>query len=314
MWQDVRRFLEDPGEILERVREQLRGDSGEEGRAEDLVRCREDLAKRLTGKQSEKDRYVRLYVQGHISETELENYLADLKNQTANLRLLIDSVEADLSQKRKHAELAETTHAWLTTLKQRITKVEEDTQEAFRVRKQLVRLLVKGITVGEKRENGNMEVRITYRFDPPDGRDGEDDSVVDAIPNPPVFSVPNRKPPRKTKSRLPAHLHQVIRVRDLPMLPAHEAWLLLFRARADFADQFLHSSSRCSMARKLHSTFQPPHCPTLLFVRRLFVHRLRLRHSLLPLLQIGWDLVASPVEISHLRVEPPHSIGNLAGA
>jgi hypothetical protein len=130
----------------------------------------------------------------------------------------------------------------------------------------------------------------------------------------PVFSVPNRKPPRKTKSRLPAHLHQVIRVRDLPMLPAHEAWLLLFRARADFADQFLHSSSRCSMARKLHSTFQPPHCPTLLFVRRLFVHRLRLRHSLLPLLQIGWDLVASPVEASHLRVELPHSIGNLAGA
>lgn len=115
VWQDVRRFLEDPGEILERVREQLRGDSGEEGRAEDLVRRREDLAKRLTGKQSEKDRYVRLYVQGHISETELENYLADLKNQTANLRLLIDSVEADLSQKRKHAELAETTHAWLTT-------------------------------------------------------------------------------------------------------------------------------------------------------------------------------------------------------
>ena len=27
------------------------------------------------------------------------------------------------------------------------------------------------------------EVRLIYRFDPPDGRDGEEDSVVDAIPN-----------------------------------------------------------------------------------------------------------------------------------
>src|SRR5215207_676627 len=97
VWQDVRQFLEDPGEILERVQEQLRADSGEEGKAEDLVRRREDLAKRLAAKQSEKDRYVRLYVQGHISESELETYLADLKNQTDNLRLLIGSVEADLS-------------------------------------------------------------------------------------------------------------------------------------------------------------------------------------------------------------------------
>ncbi len=93
---------------------------------------------------------------------------------------------------RKHAELAETTHAWLATLKQRITKVEEDTQEAFRVRKQLVRLLVKGIMVEEKGENGNMEVRITYRFDPPDGRDGEDDSIVDGIPNLSVTQTPHR--------------------------------------------------------------------------------------------------------------------------
>ena len=70
-----------------------------------------------------------------------------------------------------------------TTPRQRINEVEEDTPEAFRVRRQLVKLLVEGITVGEKREDGNTEVRLIYRFDPPDGRDGEEDSVVDAIPN-----------------------------------------------------------------------------------------------------------------------------------
>jgi hypothetical protein len=34
----------------------------------------------LAAKQSEKDRYVRLYAQGHISEEELETYLLDLKH------------------------------------------------------------------------------------------------------------------------------------------------------------------------------------------------------------------------------------------
>lgn len=131
----MKRFLENPGEILKRVREQLRSNDD----TKELTRHRESLAKRLATKQSEKDRYVRLYAQRHISELELETYLTDLKNQTDNLRLLIESVETELSQRRKHTELAQTTHAWLATLRERINEVEEDTQEAFRVRRQLVR-------------------------------------------------------------------------------------------------------------------------------------------------------------------------------
>src|SRR3712207_6155435 len=102
-----------------------------------------------------------------ISETELEIYLADLKNQTDNLRLLLGSVEADLSQEREHQELSATTHAWLVSLRERIAEVEEDTEEAFRARRQLVKLLVQSITVGKRHEDGSIEVRITYRFGPP---------------------------------------------------------------------------------------------------------------------------------------------------
>lgn len=90
VWQDVKQFLENPGEILEHARKQLKGDATEE-----VAQRREDLAKRLTAKQSEKDRYVRLYAGGHLTDAELETYLADLKNQTDNLRLLIESVDAD---------------------------------------------------------------------------------------------------------------------------------------------------------------------------------------------------------------------------
>lgn len=113
VWADVRRFLEDPGEVLERVCEQL----GSKDNTAELAVRREELAKRLAARQSDKDRYVRAYAQGHISEDELHGYLAVLKNQTDNLRLLLESVEAELSDRRERTTLADTTHAWLLSLR-----------------------------------------------------------------------------------------------------------------------------------------------------------------------------------------------------
>jgi len=112
----VRFFLENPGEVLERLREQV----GDEDEAKKLERRQGDLGKRLAGK----DRYVRLYAQGHISEDELSVYLADL------------------SQHAEKREIAETTTAWLATLRERISEIEADTDEAFQARRQLVKLLV----------------------------------------------------------------------------------------------------------------------------------------------------------------------------
>jgi multidrug resistance efflux pump len=162
VWADVRRFLKDPGEVLERVREQM----GSDGATGELETRRDELAKRLATRQAEKDRYVRLYAQGHITEDELDVYLTDLKNQADNLRLLLESVEAKLSQQQKQAELADSTEAWLYALRECVADVEEDTQEAFRARRQLVRLLVSGLTVGKRAEDGKTVVRITYRFAP----------------------------------------------------------------------------------------------------------------------------------------------------
>ena len=176
VWEDVRRFVENPGEVLERVREQLVSS----GAAEELENRREEIGRKIAAKQAERDRYVRLYAQEHISESELEMYLADLKNQTDNLRLLLGSVEADLSQEREHQELSATTHAWLVTLRERVEEIEEDTPEAYQKRRQLVKLLVAGITVGRGLES--VEVQITYRFGPPDGS-GEEGQFMDGSQN-----------------------------------------------------------------------------------------------------------------------------------
>jgi hypothetical protein len=162
VWSDVKRFITNPGEAFRAVREQLH----DEGGTEDLGAPLEGLEKRLAAKQGEKDRYVRLYAQGHISEGELETYLADLKNQISNLRLLIEATKADLAQRRERGQVADSTVAWLSLFRERAEEVEEDTPEAFFKRQQLVCLLVEGITLSSD-EDGETTVEVTYRFGPP---------------------------------------------------------------------------------------------------------------------------------------------------
>jgi site-specific DNA recombinase len=185
VWDDVKLFVRNPGEVLERVREQLEGDDA----TEELEERREDLATRLAAKGREKDRYVRLYAQGHISEDELGTYLVDLKNQTDNLRLLLESVEAELATANERTQLAASTEAWLTSLRERIAEVEEDTPEGFLKRQQLVKLLVDRIMAGRNPE-GEVMVEITYRFGPPDGQE----SVVGNERNSEEFPKERKKP------------------------------------------------------------------------------------------------------------------------
>src|SRR5918997_6196838 len=124
------------------------------------------MTRRLATKNAEKDRYVRAYAQGHISEEELAEYVTDIKNQANNLRLLISSVEDDLAGLGESRKVAESAAEWLLILRERAAEVEADTPEAFQKRRELVRLLVEGITT-DRGEEGHRRVEITYRFGPP---------------------------------------------------------------------------------------------------------------------------------------------------
>jgi site-specific DNA recombinase len=160
VWDDVKQFVTNPGETLESIREQLRGDTT---RAAELEARRKDLSTRLADKHSERDRYIQLYAQGHIAETELETYLADLKNQISNLKLLLEATEAECAESSASAEIANTTSAWLAKLAKRAEEVEEDTPEAFLKRQQLVRLLVDRITAGRGPEAGHGRDNLPLR-------------------------------------------------------------------------------------------------------------------------------------------------------
>ena len=170
VWGDVKRFLENPGEVLERLRERAQAD----GKGEALAVRHADLAKRLGQKEAEKDRYVRLYAQGHLDDSELATYLEDLKYQTQNLRLLLESVEAEIAGKKEQQHLAETTGVWLHTLRERTAEVEADTEEAQATRRELVRLLVEAVEVDRTGE-GKTRMRITYRFGQPASPDRQNE-------------------------------------------------------------------------------------------------------------------------------------------
>ena len=181
VWSDVRRFLEDPGEILKRLREQH--DAADN--AGELETRRKELAKRLAAKQAEKDRYVRAYAQGHISEEELDAYLIELKKHIDNLRVMLASIEVELSERQERTALTDTTHAWLLSLRQRLKEVEEDTPEGFEKRRQLVGLLVESVSLGKSQQEGRAEVQITYRFGPPPASDSasEEDLSMPVVKN-----------------------------------------------------------------------------------------------------------------------------------
>jgi hypothetical protein len=109
---------------------------------------------------------MRLYTRGLISEEETDVLLADLKNEGDHLRLLIGSVEADLSEQEKSKLTAMNTEAWLMSLRKNLSEVERDTEEAYLHRRELVKLLVEKISV-DRNEDGRAKVAITYRFGPP---------------------------------------------------------------------------------------------------------------------------------------------------
>jgi hypothetical protein len=65
--------------------------------------------------------------------------------------------------KEENKLTAQTTEAWLLTLRERVEEVEEDTSEALAKRRELVKLLVEQIKV-DRTEDGHTQVHITYRF------------------------------------------------------------------------------------------------------------------------------------------------------
>jgi hypothetical protein len=82
------------------------------------------------------------------------------------LKLLLEAADVELAERRECVETAEGVEAWLLALRERVAEVEEDTEGSYRVRHQLMLLLVVGIEA-DRDLDGRVDIRITYRFGPP---------------------------------------------------------------------------------------------------------------------------------------------------
>jgi hypothetical protein len=169
VWEDVRHFVREPGEALEQMRRQhdAADDTGE------LEARIEDLSARLAAKRKERDNYIRLCARGSISEPELDSYLAGLGIEAESIQLLLEDARSELAAREHDRLAAQSAEEWLLALRGRIEEVEEDTPEAYQKRRQLVKLLVSGITAGWDADGG-VDVRITCRFGSPEGPDREE--------------------------------------------------------------------------------------------------------------------------------------------
>ncbi len=96
--------------------------------------------------------------------------------------LLISSVEADVATKHENKMVAESTEAWLMTLRRNLSEVEGGSEEAWIARRELAKLLVERIVIGRD-EEGRTKVEVTYRFGPPAAAES-----ADGVQNSEVFS------------------------------------------------------------------------------------------------------------------------------
>jgi len=158
-----RRFAENPGEVLEPVKEQM---EERHSHTDELEERLASLTKRPATAQGEKDRCVKLYAVGHLDEEELEIHILDLQNRISNLKMLKESASADLASEEQDAAAAKSTTMWLASLRGNLDTLEEDTEEMWDGRRELVEELVERITVS-RTEDGRTKVHIAFKFAPP---------------------------------------------------------------------------------------------------------------------------------------------------
>jgi site-specific DNA recombinase len=197
VWRDVRAFLANPGEVLERVRER-EADQGDYGELEER---RDSLKKRLVDVERELDRLVSLYASGEMDAERLTTHVRDREERIEHLRLMISAVESDIASHEQNRLAAKQAETWLRTLADNLAEVEADTPEAFGKRRELVRLLVEKVTA-DRDEDGHARVEITYRFGPP-----PDEGIVTSVQN----TCGNFAAKRKPSGEISRHLSTVER-------------------------------------------------------------------------------------------------------
>jgi site-specific DNA recombinase len=116
VWADIESFLRNPGEILERLRERVSMQDGEQ-----LLRQKEldEFKGRLQQKGAERDRLLGLFRRGRIDDAELDKLLDLIDAESAGLQAEIEDLTHTLSAGDRAAQL-HSAESLLATLRNRL--------------------------------------------------------------------------------------------------------------------------------------------------------------------------------------------------
>ena len=161
VWDDVRSYIKNPGEVVQMLEASLKERLFKEGPTEQDI---EELESLEAEKAEARKRAISLYTKGLVPEEEVEDELTQLNQDVLSLQLQRE----DLMNKQEAATRRqnETINAkiLLEKLQDKLEEADEETQY------ELIHTLVDQILVDMVQKDGQRipQVTITYKFDKPD--------------------------------------------------------------------------------------------------------------------------------------------------
>lgn len=166
VWQDIEGFLRDPGPVLEEVAAQME-DTG--GRVKAIRKEAASAARALSTKDRERDAVLALYRRGRIDDATVDRQLEEVERERTGLQEAIKDAEERLRAEEQASEHLRSAEDLLRGLNARL-----DAPLTFELKRELVEILVEGITANTVFEDGKRDlvVEVAYRFTaPPNGAD-----------------------------------------------------------------------------------------------------------------------------------------------
>jgi site-specific DNA recombinase len=184
IWQEVRTFVNDPGDHIAEAQRQLRERLASAGESEDQ---RKRLSRDLAGKELERERVLGMFRRGRITSDEAERELDAIAAEAAQIRDLMDSLRVRVEMAAAQEVYLSDVGAALARMRGRVEEIEH-TNDRAAMREQ-IELLVRQIVLqtdvlglAKVRQRKRVGVRLTLAY-------RSEDAVV---------PVTGRRPPART--------------------------------------------------------------------------------------------------------------------
>jgi site-specific DNA recombinase len=163
VWQDCRRFIEDPGRTLQDAQNELRKRMGDTVNIEGE---RRRLTRLLAEKEAERERVMTLFRRGRATIDDVEQQLDAIQGEAIELRGQLDTLRAQQEVAAAYEAHYAEARALLLRLRERVEAIEaEDDWETKRSVVEMLVTRIRAKTIGEGRRK-SARVTIGYAFAP----------------------------------------------------------------------------------------------------------------------------------------------------